>query len=590
MRNIFLPVLLLLIASAHADTGVSVASPEKLRQDLLGSGGAARVGVIVSGTGAVARTLASRANDEINAQDFSVKCDSSTDDRAALQAAVTAHKRVNLPVGTCLINGSINLQAGSVLRGKGIGLTVLKQTGTVTTSAGLLYANSGSSGSRLAGIVLEDMTIDGNGAALGGLSQFQHAISLNGIEKSSIRRVEVRAFRGDGIYLGSGITGGDERHNVNVTIDAVTVDGVDNHNRNGISVIDADGLVISNSNFMNCSDPSMPGAIDIEPDASAFHVVRNIIVRHNQFTNITGGNGVVALYLTAVYTTVAENFIITGNEVSSSTYGFTFLNALANNSKPRNIVLSDNSGYDIGAPFRFISPGAGPGYWRGITISGNIFYYDGQPYLGYNNGDTIADTILANNLLIAKAGANGVVVRTANNLLVTGNVFRGQSTYGMLFSGTGNTITSVTMTGNSFQAIGVRAIENGGGTWFPDTNVFLNNSLGSYGHQFNAYKSDNAGTVTNGASATTFNFGTLPDSFPAGVSMAVINGDTTGPAGTGADQGTLYTYRATMTAGYEKFTFQLYYHANNALKLGSFWIRRRNSGANTWSAWVEQAT
>ena len=85
-----------------------------------------------------------------------------------------------------------------------------------------------------------------------------------------------------------------------------------------------------------------------------------------------------------------------------------------------------------------------------------------------------------------------------------------------------------------------------------------------------AWITDDCGTVTNGLTATSFNTLTLPDSFPVGISRAIINGDTNVPAGTGSSQGILITTRMSMTSGYEKFTYQEYYHASNTLKLGSF--------------------
>jgi hypothetical protein len=87
----------------------------------------------------------------------------------------------------------------------------------------------------------------------------------------------IEGFRGDGIIFGSGLNDNaapntlTERHNVDVTVTNCYIDGVNNDNRNGISVIDGNGVTIENNYFTRCSRSNMPGAIDIEPDAGVFY-------------------------------------------------------------------------------------------------------------------------------------------------------------------------------------------------------------------------------------------------------------------------------------------------------------------------------
>jgi len=71
---------------------------------LLASGGAALIGFIQSGTGAVLRTLQARLRDRISVIDFGATGDGVTDDRAAIQLAITAAavlgKTLFVPAGT----------------------------------------------------------------------------------------------------------------------------------------------------------------------------------------------------------------------------------------------------------------------------------------------------------------------------------------------------------------------------------------------------------------------------------------------------------------------------------------------------------
>jgi hypothetical protein len=56
---------------------------------------------------------------------------------------------------------------------------------------------------------------------------------------------------------------------------------------------------------------------------------------------------------------------------------------------------------------------------------------------------------------------------------------------------------------------------------------------------------------------------------------------------TGGYQGTLTNYKFSSVSGLAKATYQNYYPANNTTNLGSFYLRKRNNAANTWTAWYE---
>lgn len=517
-------------------------------------------------------------------QDFGAKCDGSTNDLTAINNALATVKQVTFPAATCAVNGSIIVNAGNQLIGRGIGQTTIKQLGTITTSQGTLYANSGAAGSQLSGIRIADMTIDGNGAALGGFSQFQHGVSLNGVSNAVIERVQIRAFRGDGLYLGSGVNGGDERHNTNVIVRDSLIDGVDGQNRNGISIIDGDGVIVTNSRFVNISHAGMPADIDMEPDTNLFHVLRNIRITSNYFDNAGGDQGHIAVVLNAAFTTEARNFLIHGN-VFNGSKGVSFITSLGDTGNSRNIVVSNNIGFGLTNPFRFIS-GSGSSYWRGVSVIGNVF--DGSTntgMLGFNTGDTVADAIVSGNVFRGSgAGVQHLTTRSASNIQINGNTFDGMD-YGIVYGTTGTTDTNVSITNNVFMNQAIKSVFDGGGTHSPATNTFLGNTIyNTVEHSFPAFRTDMTGTIQNGVSATTFNCATLPDSFPAGLSMSMINGDTTCASGTGGNQGTLITYRATISSGAEKYTYQRYYHANNTLELGCFFGRHRTNGANTWTA------
>jgi hypothetical protein len=88
---------------------------------LAASGGADDIGFLQSGTGAVARTLQDKGRDGVSVKDFGAVGDGTTDDSAAVQAAVTAHAHVIFPAGTYKIISSVTLPAtGITIEGRGV--------------------------------------------------------------------------------------------------------------------------------------------------------------------------------------------------------------------------------------------------------------------------------------------------------------------------------------------------------------------------------------------------------------------------------------------------------------------------------------
>jgi hypothetical protein len=93
----------------------------------IGSTSADLVTYTPTGTGAVARSAASKFGDTVSVKDFGAVGDGTTDDTVAINAALAAHASVYLPVGTYRTTAPITLNANNILFGAGI-TSVIKNT------------------------------------------------------------------------------------------------------------------------------------------------------------------------------------------------------------------------------------------------------------------------------------------------------------------------------------------------------------------------------------------------------------------------------------------------------------------------------
>lgn len=166
---------------------------------------------------------------------------------------------------------------------------------------------------------LVNLTIQGgifvNDVATLGNSEQEAFIHANAATNLLIEGCEFIGSRGDCVYIGAGDIGGggQNRRNKNVTIRRIRANGINGNNRNPISVIDCDGIIVDDIETINYAkpggiapfDPLDPesgfGApscvIDFEPNVS---FTPDPIMRNAKVTNIrarNGGGGGVAILL-----------------------------------------------------------------------------------------------------------------------------------------------------------------------------------------------------------------------------------------------------------------------------------------------------
>ncbi|MBN1854935.1 MAG: right-handed parallel beta-helix repeat-containing protein [Pirellulales bacterium] len=113
------------------------------------------------------------------------------------------------------------------------------------------------------------------------LAEWRHALSLRGCEDVTIEGLTLAESGGDGIYLG---VGSNNATNRNITIRNVICDG---NNRQGISVITAENLLIENCMFMNTRGTAPQAGIDFEPNHFEERLV-NCVLRNCRSENNAG--------------------------------------------------------------------------------------------------------------------------------------------------------------------------------------------------------------------------------------------------------------------------------------------------------------
>jgi hypothetical protein len=513
-----------LVKGAYPGDVVVVVTAEPINSTALS---AAQVTYTPAGLSAQATTVQAKLRETVSVKDFGAVGNGVTDDTAAIQAAVNAAKKIYFPPGTYLIN-VVTLNANNFLFGDGVASIIKQSASVVGGSSGSLYAESGSSTTTIDNIVIRDLRVEANNITAPVFEEHTHLISLNGVKNALIENVQFIGFRGDGLYIGSGISGSAERHNINVTVRNCFFDGINQQNRNGISVIDVDGINIINNVFVNLTRNDMPGAIDFEPDGNAFHIIRNLVVTGNVIRNCGGNVACIQIYTPSTVTSPAYNIVLSNNTCENSPLalglyinlqrGATYTDSAA--------TLTGNTVKNCLRPFCIFGA-------SNVTVNANTFRnFKNSGLVGYLTSDTTAYAVtISNNIFSTTSGpgdGSALNILNANNVIVSGNQFIdiGLSTGGGEYVQLGTTSTSsnVTIVNNIFTATDSRVasaiVQQPTHTTTNSINKFYGNTISSNLAVNNkAWLTDDCGNAVN-----LFTTATPESSFQIGTSITVVNG------------------------------------------------------------------
>lgn len=421
-----------------------------------------------------------------------------TDDTLAITRALATGRAVRMVAGKGSGAGGVYLAdraylpAGAILFGDGIGQTIIRPT--TPDVAAVLRADSMAADATLDDITLRDFTLRGY-SDTAGLWEHYHLVNFAGVRRALFERVAFIGMRGDGLYLGGKGTDLSARHNYDVTVRKCLFDGINNQNRQAISPIDIDGALIEDCDFRNVCAPTMPGAIDMEPDADSFAVIRNVTIRKNRFRHIGGNVAVISVYLPGAVVAAPYGITVEDNECvdyigTGAFFSHSTNRAPSATSTPNNIRLVGNRASGGGQPFAL---------WDGkrIVVTGNSWSdMSSAAVVGFSAGTQKTREILISDDTFIRCGSAG-----GGTALGISNVDRGTITRckfddcGTGTPGAANAIdffagasSGVSITNNVFTAptgktlIAVQV--EGGHVLSPVTNRFEGNDLGGLASSF----------------------------------------------------------------------------------------------------------
>ena len=544
------------------------------------------------GAGAVLYPLVSKMQQIVSVKDFGAVGDGVADDTVAIQAAVNSGAKVInlLSNGIYKVTSKIELPNNITINGNsGV---INSQGATLAGGTGILTIDGGGSNTQKENINLMNIQFVGKVT----FDEHRHQIAIHGGKNIKITGCYFNGFPGDAVYINGGDGYQAERHNYNISIVGNLFDGVNYANRNGVSVLDCNGLLIEGNTFTRCSQNNMPGAIDLEPNppTDAYSIIKNIVVTNNTFYLNKGSNGDIVIALSSGMVNEPTNIIVSNNVSNTSNIYGQFMTIQATVSNPNSkflsvinnlsngligIVAQSNSATTltnfemVGNEIVNLSTNVNPITIQNSIIQNNILKSIDLPVTTTLINVTVSNNKISEYLRIMNSSYIIVDGNQVNQLNYPPNLYRPIYVSGSNLSIINNQTKNTTST---------RSIVTASPS--PSTVVFLNNQIDIVS-QVPAFINDDCDGVVNGAAGDvpTFNTDTFPEVFPSGVSVAMIDGDPNTPSIT--RMGVLETRKASSSKGsYITAVYQSFSPGYVSGTPGKIWYRQATS-LTTWSAW-----
>ena len=444
-------------------------------------------------TGAGSVNFDGDASQRVYPQWWGAKGDGVTEDTAALQAAVNSFSNkggeIFIPDGTYVVD-SVAIKSNIAVTGNSRSAILKQKKGaqccisTNPNNAKTNFSKSSRNNIKFTAITFQG-TVDSDG-----FSEFLPLLDIRGAMNVSVSKCNFIGFRGDGIYIGETGTRKEIYHNSKITISECIFDGVNKDNRNGVSVIDGEDIVIDKCMFKNMSRPDMPGAIDLEPN-KRHNILKNIRISQNKFDNI-GGSNIIQVSIpealgsldNAMQHIEITNNVIRGDGKQNGIYVGQRQFA-DDGTPPNNVLISDNVVANTKRSFMIFGV-------KDVRLTNNIFEEcRNDPYISYSDKNiNVRDMKVTGNTFrnLSKDDGAGISIFGTYNLEFKDNTFdnigKADGTFGnaLHFRRHGGAAEYVTIENNTFKGRNTKVAvqrENGNIT-FPEHNrVGGNTFLGS---------------------------------------------------------------------------------------------------------------
>lgn len=442
--------------------------------------------VQATGSGASGKTTVKAITQRValQASDFGVIADGTTDDTSNLQSAITTAATTGrvlyLPAGTMIVE-SLTIPSGSRIVGQGVNKTIIKRKASSSTTNFILYNTA-------LYTTMEFLSVDGNKA---NQTVAAHNISLSGCRDNFFNNIFSYNAKGSGGTYGCGIAIQDGANDTSGTITRITNCNIYSNDTDGI-YINKDWLVqVSGCRILANGGSGVCVINNVYPPAQ---YVQNYITITK---NYCAANSIAGIRFVGFYT---------GGTALKPVYGY---------SAPQQIgcIISDNTCYlnsQYGIAFQ--------GGWSTIsgnvctrngtttahagmlcnawntTVSGNTVY--DSSYFGIDGGGSSACVFTGNTIsyngVTSGLGSVGLNVGACTNCVISSNIFEGNAgtqivMYGL--DGDGTTLFEFVGSGNkiSDNLMYISATQNGmlvGRSYSGNlllTNNLINSNSGSSG-------------------------------------------------------------------------------------------------------------
>jgi parallel beta-helix repeat protein len=238
----------------------------------------------------------------VNVKDKGAKGDGKANDTAAIQSAISqvagTGGTVLVPAGTYMIDALTSVKMGSKMTLQLASGAVLQAITNSSTSYNVINVSGQSDVNIIGGSLLgERTTHTGSGGEWG------MGVNIVNSHNVVVEGMTIKNMWGDGIYVGG------SSPSTNISICSVIAD---NHRRNAISIVTANGVVVKNSTFQNTNGTNPMAGIDLEPNTGGS--VSNVNVSGCKFL----GNASVGILIYAgaapVTNSTFSNNVVSGNK------------------------------------------------------------------------------------------------------------------------------------------------------------------------------------------------------------------------------------------------------------------------------------